>query len=258
MIHSTAIIHPDAAVHASVNVDAYAIIENNVTIDENSWIGPHSIIHSGARIGKNVKIYKGACISCIPQDLKFEGEVTEAFIGNGTWIREFVTVSRGTKDRYKTVVGVNCLLMAYSHIGHDCIIGNNCILANSVQLAGHVIMENNIRIGGLTGIHQFSKLGEHCIVGAGVLVTQDIPPFVMVGKNPLQYCGINKVGLQRSNFSSEKIREIHDMYDFIYNKGFNRSEGMQYIKENFPNSLEKQSIIHFIETSERGIIRGQR
>ena len=257
MIHQTAIIHPDAVIHPSVRVDAYAIIENNVTIDENTWIAPHSIIHSGARIGKNVKIYTGASIACIPQDLKFEGEVTEAFIDDGTCVREFVTVSRGTKEKYKTVVGKNCLLMAYCHIGHDCIIGNNCILANSVQLGGHVIVENNVRIGGLTGVHQFSKLGEHSIVGAGVLVTQDIPPFVMVGKTPLQYNGINKVGLQRSNFSPEKIREIYDMYDCIYNKGFNRSQGIQYIQDNFPDSYEKQSIIHFINTSERGIIRGK-
>ena len=196
-----AYIHPDAKIARNVVIEPYSVIHQNVEIDEGTWIGPNVTIFEGARIGKNCKIYPYASISATPQDLKYEGEDTRAIIGDNTVIRECVTISRGTKDRWQTTIGSNCLLMAYTHVAHDCIVGNNCILANAVQLAGHVIIDDYAIIGGASAVHQFVRVGGHTMISGGSLVRKDVPPFTKAAREPLSYSGINSIGLRRRGFS---------------------------------------------------------
>ncbi|WP_416864532.1 MAG: acyl-ACP--UDP-N-acetylglucosamine O-acyltransferase [Imperialibacter sp.] len=256
MIHPLAYVHPEAKVGPNVTIEPFAVIHHNVEIGEGTWIGSHAVIYEGARIGKNVKIFNGASISTVPQDLKFKGESTETFIGDGTSIREFVTISRGTSDRLKTVVGSDCLIMAYAHVAHDCTIGNNCILGNSVQIAGHVVIDDWAIISGTTAVHQFSRIGSHVMVSGGSLVRKDIPPFTTAGREPLSFCGINSVGLRRRGFSNEKINEIQDIYRYIYFRGLNHSKAIELILAETPHSNERDQIVDFIRSSERGIMKG--
>jgi len=256
MIHPLAYVHPEAKVGPNVTIEPFAVIHHNVEIGEGTWIGSHAVIYEGARIGKNVKIFNGASISTVPQDLKFKGEATETFIGDGTSIREFVTISRGTSDRLKTVVGSDCLIMAYAHVAHDCTIGNNCILGNSVQIAGHVVIDDWAIISGTTAVHQFSRIGSHVMVSGGSLVRKDIPPFTTAGREPLSFCGINSVGLRRRGFSNEKINEIQDIYRYIYFRGLNHSKAIELILAETPHSNERDQIVDFIRSSERGIMKG--
>jgi len=190
-------IHPEAKIAQNVVIEPFTTIYKNVEIGEGTWIGPNVTIMEGARIGKNCKIFPSAVISSIPQDLKFEGEDTLTIIGDNTVIRECVTISRGTKDKFKTVVGNNCLLMAYVHIAHDCVVGNNCIIANAVQVAGHVHIDDYAIISGTSAIHQFCRIGSHVMISGGSLVRKDVPPFTKAGREPLSYCGINSIGLRR-------------------------------------------------------------
>ncbi|CAD5251809.1 MULTISPECIES: acyl-ACP--UDP-N-acetylglucosamine O-acyltransferase [unclassified Imperialibacter] len=256
MIHPLAYVHPEAKVGPNVTIEPFAVIHHNVEIGEGTWIGSHAVIYEGARIGKNVKIFNGASISTVPQDLKFKGESTETFIGDGTSIREFVTISRGTSDKLKTVVGSDCLIMAYAHVAHDCTIGNNCILGNSVQIAGHVVIDDWAIISGTTAVHQFSRIGSHVMVSGGSLVRKDIPPFTTAGREPLSFCGINSVGLRRRGFSNEKINEIQDIYRYIYFRGLNHSKAIELILAETPHSNERDQIVDFIKSSERGIMKG--
>ena len=256
MIHPLAYVHPEAKVGPNVTIEPFAVIHHNVEIGEGTWIGSHAVIYEGARIGKNVKIFNGASISTVPQDLKFKGESTETFIGDGTSIREFVTISRGTSDKLKTVVGSDCLIMAYAHVAHDCTIGNNCILGNSVQIAGHVVIDDWAIISGTTAVHQFSRIGSHVMVSGGSLVRKDIPPFTTAGREPLSFCGINSVGLRRRGFSNEKINEIQDIYRYIYFRGLNHSKAIELILAETPHSNERDQIVDFIRSSERGIMKG--
>ncbi|MEQ8532220.1 MAG: acyl-ACP--UDP-N-acetylglucosamine O-acyltransferase [Imperialibacter sp.] len=256
MIHPLAYVHPEAKVGPNVTIEPFAVIHHNVEIGEGTWIGSHAVIYEGARIGKNVKIFNGASISTVPQDLKFKGESTETFIGDGTSIREFVTISRGTSDKLKTVVGSDCLIMAYAHVAHDCAIGNNCILGNSVQIAGHVVIDDWAIISGTTAVHQFSRIGSHVMVSGGSLVRKDIPPFTTAGREPLSFCGINSVGLRRRGFSNEKINEIQDIYRYIYFRGLNHSKAIELILAETPHSDERDQIVDFIKSSERGIMKG--
>ncbi|MEQ9379200.1 MAG: acyl-ACP--UDP-N-acetylglucosamine O-acyltransferase [Imperialibacter sp.] len=256
MIHPLAYVHPEAKVGPNVTIEPFAVIHHNVEIGEGTWIGSHAVIYEGARIGKNVKIFNGASISTVPQDLKFKGESTETFIGDGTSIREFVTISRGTSDKLKTVVGSDCLIMAYAHVAHDCTIGNNCILGNSVQIAGHVVIDDWAIISGTTAVHQFSRIGSHVMVSGGSLVRKDIPPFTTAGREPLSFCGINSVGLRRRGFSNEKINEIQDIYRYIYFRGLNHSKAIELILAETPHSDERDQIVDFIKSSERGIMKG--
>jgi UDP-N-acetylglucosamine acyltransferase len=209
----------------------------------------------GARIGKNCRIFPGAVISAAPQDLKFEGESTNVEIGDNTTIREFVTVHRGTKDRWKTIVGKNCLIMAYSHIAHDCIIGDNCIMSNNTQIAGHVIMGDYAILAGMCAVHQFVKIGQHSFIAGGSLVQKDVPPYIKAGRTPLSYAGVNSVGLKRKGFSVEKINEILNIYRTIYNKGLNTTQAIQLIEEEFPVTDERDEIVMFVRESGRGIIK---
>lgn len=251
-----AYIHPQAKIAGNVVIEPFVTIHKNVEIDEGTWIGSNVTIMEGARIGKNCKIFPGAVISAIPQDLKFGGEETTAVIGDNTVIRECVTINRGTVDKYKTVVGKNCLIMAYVHIAHDCIIGNNCILANAVQLAGHVQIDDFAIIGGSSAVHQFVRVGAHVMISGGSLVRKDVPPYSKAAREPLSYCGINSIGLRRRGFNSEKINEIQEIYRTIYLKGYNNSQAIDMIELNMPPSKERDEILNFIRNSDRGVMKG--
>lgn len=251
-----AYIHPEAKVADNVVVEPFATIHKDVEIEEGSWIGSNAVINEGARIGKHCKIYPGAIISSLPQDLKFEGEKTTTVIGDNTVIREFATISRGTKDKYQTKIGANCLIMAYVHIAHDCYIGDNCILVNAVQVSGHVEIGDFAIIGGTTAIHQFVKIGSHVMIGGGSLVRKDVPPFTKAGRDPLSYVGINSVGLRRRGFSNEKINQIQEIYRIIYLKGYNNTKALDLIELDMSPSDERDEIVNFIKGSERGIMRG--
>jgi len=255
-ISPLASVHPEAQIGENVIIEPFATIQKDVVIGDGSWIGPSAVIWDGARIGKNVKVFPGASISSIPQDLKFAGERTETFIGDNTVIRECVTISRGTADKFKTEIGKNCLLMAYVHVAHDCIIGNNCIFANAVQVAGHVTIDDWAIIGGASALHQFVKVGAHVMVSGGSLVRKDIPPFTKAAREPLTYAGINSIGLRRRGFSPEKISEIQEIYRYIFLKGMNNSKAVEVVEREISESVERNYILDFIKESERGIMKG--
>lgn len=249
-------VHPDAKIGNNVVIEPFATVQADVVIDDNSWIGGGAIVWDGARLGKNVKIFPGASVSSIPQDLKFAGEKTETHIGDNTVIREYVTISRGTTDKMKTVIGKNCLLMAYVHVAHDCMIGNNCILVNTVQVAGHVTIEDWAIIGGASALHQFVKVGAHVMLSGGSLVRKDVPPYTKAAREPLSYAGINTVGLRRRGFTSEKINEIQEIYRYVFMKGLNNTKALELVESSIPQSEERDYIVNFIKTSERGIMKG--
>jgi UDP-N-acetylglucosamine acyltransferase len=209
----------------------------------------------GSRIGRNCRIFPGAVIGAIPQDLKYEGEQTTVEIGNNTTIREFVTVNRGSKDKWTTKVGDNCLIMAYSHIAHDCTVGNYCIMSNNTQMAGHVAMGDYAILAGMCAVHQFVQIGQHAFVSGGSLVSKDVPPYIKAGRTPLSYAGVNSVGLKRRGFSLERINHILDIYRFIYNKGLNTTQALNYIEEELQATDERDEIVTFIRESGRGIIK---
>jgi len=249
-------IHPEAQIADNVVIEPFACIHKNVIIDEGTWVGSHVTIMEGARIGKNCKIFPGATISSIPQDLKFAGEDTTVEIGDNTIIREYVTISRGTVERYRTSIGKNSLLMAYVHVAHDCVIGDHCILVNAVQIAGHVKVDDWAIIGGATSIHQFVKIGCHVMVAGGSLVRKDVPPYTKAAREPLSYSGINSIGLRRRGFSNDKINEIQEIYRQIYLKGLNNSKALNVVELEMPSSTERDEIINFIRNSDRGIMKG--
>lgn len=251
-----AYVHPSAKIADNVVIEPFTTIHKNVFIEEGTWIGSNVTIMEGARIGKNCRIFPGAVISAIPQDLKFRGEDTTVEIGDNTIIRECVTVNRGTVDRGKTAIGKNCLIMAYSHIAHDCLVGNYCIFSNNSTLAGHVTVGDNVVLAGLTAIHQFCSIGQHAFVTGGSLVRKDIPPFVKAAREPISYVGINSVGLRRRGFSNEKIREIQDIYRVLFQKNYNTSQAVDIIEADFEATAERDEIILFIRNSQRGIMKG--
>lgn len=251
-----AYIHPGAKLAPSVVIDPFVTIDNNVEIGEGTRIGSNVTIMEGARIGKNCTIFPGAVIGAIPQDLKFRGEDTTAIIGDNTTIREFVTINRGTAPKGKTVVGNNCLIMAYSHIAHDCVVGNNVIIANASQLAGEVVVDDYAIIGGGTLVHQFCHLGSHIMIQGGALVNKDIPPYVKAAREPICYAGVNSIGLRRRNFSSETIRDIQDIYRFLYLSGLNVTDAVARIEAELPATPERDEIILFVRNAKRGIIKG--
>lgn len=255
MIHKLTDIHSDAKIGKNVTIEAFTSISPNVVIGDNTWIGSNVTIMDGARIGKNCKIFPGSVISAIPQDLKFKGEETTLELGDNNTIRECVTLNRGTASRGKTVIGDNNLFMAYSHVGHDCVIQNKCIIGNAVQIAGEVEVDDWVIVSGGTPIHQFSKLGKHAMVGGASAVLKDIPPYTLSGSNPITYMGINVVGLKRRNFSKEAIDIIHDCYRLIYQSNLNISQAIEAIEKEVTKSEEKDTILKFIKNSDRGIIK---
>lgn len=251
-----AYIDSQAKIARNVVIEPFTTIHKNVVIEEGTWIGPNVTIFEGARIGKNVKIFPGSVISAVPQDLKFAGEETTAIIGDGTTIRECVTVNRGTVDKDRTEIGKNCLIMAYVHLGHDCIVGDNVIIGNTTQLAGHVEVDDHVIFGGSCAVQQFTKIGAHSYIGGGSLVRKDVPPFTKAAREPLTYCGINSIGLRRRGYSSEKISEIQEIYRYVFLKGLNNSKALDLIEIELPPSKERDEIINFIRNSDRGVLKG--
>lgn len=251
-----AYVHPGAKIAKNVVIEPFTTIHNNVIIGEGTWIGSNVTIMEGARIGKNCNIFPGAVISAIPQDLKFQDEETTVEIGDGTTIREFVTINRGTVDRMKTVVGKNCWIMAYCHIAHDCIVGDNCVFSNNSTLAGHITVGDHVVLAGMAAIQQFCMIGSHAFVTGGSLVRKDVPPYVKAGREPLSYVGINSIGLRRRGFSTEKIREIQNIYRILYQKNYNNSQAAEIIEAEMEATPERDEILQFIKNSQRGIMKG--
>lgn len=251
-----AYVHPAAKIASNVVIDPFVTIDQNVVIGEGTRIGSNVTILEGARIGKNCTIHSGAVISGVPQDLKFMGEDTVAIIGDNTTIRECVTINRGTASKGKTVVGSNCLIMAYCHVAHDCVIGDNVIMSNSVQVAGEVVIDDNAVIGGGALIHQFTHIGAHVMLQGGSLVNKDIPPYIKAGRLPVSYAGVNSIGLRRRGFTNEQISEIQEIYRYLYLSGLNNSDAVDRIEAELPASKERDEIIMFVRNSKRGIIRG--
>ena len=249
-------IHPQAKIADNVVIEPFVTIYKNVEIGEGTWIGPNVTIMEGARIGKNCRIFPGAVISGIPQDLKYEGEETLAVIGDNVTIRECVTINRGTKDKFKTDIGDHCLLMAYAHVAHDCIIGEHCILANSVNLAGHIIIGDYAIVGGISAVHQFVQIGKHAFISGGSLVRKDVTPYAKAAREPLSFVGVNSIGLRRRGYTSEQINNIQDIYSVLFIKGYNTTQALDIIEAKSPATDIRDEIVTFIKESNRGIMRG--
>ncbi len=256
MTQPLAYIHPKAKIGNNVTISPFVTITEDVVIGDNTWIGPNVTIMDGARIGKNCRIFPGSVISAIPQDLKFSGEITTAEIGDNTTIRECVTINRGTKAYNKTVVGNNCLLMAYVHIAHDCVVGNNCILANAATLAGHIIIDDFAIIGGLSAVHQFVNIGKYVMISGGSLVRKDVPPYTKAARDPLSFVGINSVGLRRRGFDNEAISRIQAIYRILFMNKYSVSKAVSIIESEIQQCSEKDEILCFIKNSSRGIMKG--
>lgn len=256
MISTMSHIDPKTDLGNNVHVDPFTMIHENVSIGENTWIGSNVTIFPGARIGKNCKIFPGAVIAGIPQDLKYQGEDSTVVIGDNTTIRECVTISRGTVERQITSIGNNCLLMAYVHVAHDCVIGNHVIIANSVQIAGHVSIDDWAIVGGSSAVHQFVKIGMHSMVSGGSLVRKDVPPFTKAAREPLSYAGVNSLGLRRRGFSSDSIAHIQEVYRYLFLNSMNNSKALEEIEVNLPATKERDEILNFIRSSERGVMKG--
>ncbi len=255
-IHPLASVHPNAKLGDNVEVGPYAFIDDNVTIGDGCVIMPHAVVFNHVKMGKNCTVYPGAVVGAIPQDLKFEGEESWVEIGDRVNIRECATINRGTKASGKAVtkIGSDTLVMSYVHVAHDCCIGNHCILVSYTGLAGETDVDDWATIGGKSGSHQFSHIGAHAFVGAVSRISKDVPPYVLAGREPLSFEGVNRVGLSRRGFSEEKINEIKDIYETIYFKGMNVSQALEYIEANFPATEERDTILRFIKGSDRGII----
>jgi UDP-N-acetylglucosamine acyltransferase len=256
MIHNCSNIHPEAIIGRNVTVSAFAVIDKNTVVGDNTYIYPHAVILDGARIGRDCRIFPGAVVSGIPQDLKFNGEATTCEIGDHTTIRECATVNRGTASRGKTLVGSHCLLMAYSHTAHDCILQDHVILGNASQIAGEVEVGDFAILSGGSLVHQFCRIGQHAMIQGGSKVTKDVPPYIIAGREPLTFSGVNIVGLQRRGFTTEQIAAIQEIYRVLYQSGMNNSKAVKHMEANLIDSIEKQEIIRFITASQRGIIRG--
>jgi UDP-N-acetylglucosamine acyltransferase len=256
MISKSAIIGKKAQIGNNVRIGNFTTIDADVVIGENTWIGNYVNIQNGARIGENCQIHASAVLAGNPQDHKFKGEYTTLEIGNNNIIREFVTINRGTASKGKTVIGNDNLIMANSHIGHDCVIGDHCVIGFNVGMAGEVIVSDWANISGLTGIHQFSRIGAHAMVGGLSKIVKDVPPYVIAARDPLTYEGINSVGLNRRGFESGKINELKEIYRVIFQERRNLTHALEFIEIHFEKTLERDEIVSFIRNSARGIIKG--
>jgi UDP-N-acetylglucosamine acyltransferase len=255
MISTLAHIHPNAQIGANVTIDPFAVIHDDVVIGDGTHVMSHVTVFPCSRIGKYCKIFPGAVIGAVPQDLKYKGEYTLAEIGDNTTIRECVTVHRGTTDKNTTKVGSNCLIMAYAHVAHDCIVGNNVILANSVQLAGHVTVDDFAIIGGMSAAHQFTHIGRHTYIAGMSAIRKDVPPFVKAAREPLSYVGINNVGLSRRGYNKETIEEIFKLYHILFVEKHIVSKAVELIESMLPSTETRDEILGFIKKSEIGIIK---
>lgn len=256
-ISPLASVSPNAILGDNIEIGPFAFIDADVEIGDGCKIMPHATVFQYVKMGKNCEIFPGAVVGAIPQDLKYEGEVTRVELGDNVTVRECATINRGTKasGKYITRIGSDTLIMSYVHIAHDCVIGNHCILTSYVGLAGETQIDDWAIIGGGSKAHQFSKVGCHAMVGGMSKINKDVPPYVLCGREPISYAGVNIVGLRRRGFSSEVIRNIKDIYDTIYYSGYNISDGCTKVEAGFPQSEERDTILEFIKNSKRGIIR---
>ena len=250
-------VSPKAILGDNIEVGPFAFIDDDVEIGDGCKIHPHATVYQYVKMGKDCEIFPGAVVGAIPQDLKFEGEVTSVELGDNVTVRECATINRGTKasGKYVTKIGSDTLIMSYSHVAHDCEIGSHCILVSYVGLAGETVVDDWAIIGGGAKAHQFSKVGCHAMVGGMCRINKDVPPYVLCGHEPLSYAGVNIVGLRRRGFSPDVIRNIKDIYDTIYYSGLNISDGCARVEAGFPQSEERDNILEFIRNSKRGIIR---
>lgn len=254
-ISPLACVSENALIGKNVTIGPFVTIDENVVIGDGTIIDSNAVIHSGARIGNNCHIHSGAVVSDIPQDLKFTGEDSLAIIGDNTSIREFVTIHRGTASKGKTVIGNNCLIMAYCHVAHDCELGNNVIMSNQVQLAGEVVVGDYAVLGGGALVHQFTHIGKHVMLQGGSLVNKDLPPYIMAGRYPISYEGVNSVGLHRRGFTEEQINKIQQVYRVLYLSRLNNTEALAKVIAEVPQSPERDDIVNFVKASKRGIVR---
>ncbi len=250
-------VHPGAKIGKNVVISPFTTIAEHVEIGDNCWIGPNVTIFDYVRIGHDCKIFPGAVLGAIPQDLKFQGEVTWVEIGDNTTIREYVTVNRGTAFSGKSLthVGSNCLIMSYCHVAHDCRVGDNCIMSSFAVLGGEVDVEDWAILGGGALVHQFTTIGAHAMVAGGAIVVKDVPPYILTTRDPISFAGVNRVGLSRRGFAPEVIQDISSIYKMLYNSGLNVSDACAKIKETFPASEHLDRILSFISNSRRGILR---
>lgn len=255
MNHPLSHIHPDAVIGKNVKIDPFVYIDEDVIIGEGTVIGPHVTIMKGVRIGKNVKIFPGAVVGAIPQDLKFMGEQTLLVIGDNVTIREYCTINRGTLASGQTLIDDNSLIMAYVHVAHDCQIGKCVVLANGVNLAGHVDVGDYAILGGLSAVHQFVQIGAHSMVSGGSLVSKDVPPYVKAGRAPLSYVGINSIGLKRRGFDQKTIHEIQNIYRYLFVNGNNVTQAVKKIEAEMASTPIREEIMGFVKNSERGIMK---
>jgi UDP-N-acetylglucosamine acyltransferase len=255
-ISSQAFVHENTSIEKGVVIEPFAYVGEGVKIGCGTWVGPHSTILSSTTIGKDCKIFPGAVIGADPQDLKFDNEETTVEIGDRTIIRECVTIHKATVDRYKTIVGNDCLIMAYVHLAHDVQVGNRVVIANSVNVAGHVTIDDWVIIEGMVGIQQFVHIGEHAFVAGGSLVRKNIPPYIKAAREPLSFIGVNSIGLSRRGFSQDKIQRIDDIYRTLYVQNANMSVAVKVADVEFPACDVKDFVLGFIRKSDKGIIRG--
>ena len=253
-IHKTSIIHKNSEIAKDVEIGPFCIVDEYVKIGSGTKISPYVHILPHTEIGENNTIHQGSTIGGNPQDLKFDNEKTSLIIGDNNIIREYCTINKGTDATGKTIIGSNCLLMAYVHVAHDCIVENNVILANGVQLGGHSEIHYHAIVGGVTPVHQFCKVGKHAFIGGGRVVLQDVPPYILANGEPLQYSGLNSIGLRRRNFDLDTRNLIKKAYKILYLSNFNTSQAITKIKSELQKTNEIQSIINFIKKSDRGLI----
>lgn len=255
-ISPLAVVSPLAKIGNNVTIHPFAIVEHGTEVGDNSEIMSGVQVLYGSVIGKNCKIHSYAVVGGEPQDLKYEGEDTKAIIGDYTTVREFATINRGTKSKGQTVIGSHCLIMAYAHIAHDCIIKDRVIIGNGCQIAGEVVVDEYAIVSAGTLVHQFVNISQHVMIQGGSKLSKDIPPYILIGRDPAVYCGINIVGLRRRGFSNEQIFQINDVYRTLYQRGLNHTQAIKAIEEEIPDSYERNLIVNFVKNSERGIIRG--
>lgn len=255
MISPLASIHPEAKIGADVEIGPFVFIDKDVEIGDGCIIDSNATICRYTKLGKHCHVFPSAVIGAIPQDLKFHGEVTWTIIGDNCSLREFVTVHRGTFSKGQTVIGSNNLIMAYCHVAHDCVLGNHIIMSNTTQLAGEVVVDDYAIIGGGTLVHQFSHIGSHVMVQGGSRINKDVPPFIIAAREPISYCGVNSVGLNRRGFTADQIHTIQEVYRLLYQGGMNTTQALDHIVETMPASAERDLIVDFVRASTRGVVR---
>ncbi len=254
-VHTSAIVSQKAQLGEDVSVGPFSIVEEGVVIGAKTRIASNVLVASGTTLGEACVLHHGAVVGTIPQDLKFGGEQTTMEVGDRTVIREFATLNRGTEDRWKTVVGSDCLIMAYAHVAHDCVVGDHVILANSVALSGHVTIEDFAILGGFAKVHQFARIGQHSFVGADYRVTKDVVPYIKVAGEPLKPVGLNTLGLKRRGFSPETLAILEQAHRILFRSGLNTSQALDRMREALEQTEEVQTLIRFIEESARGIVK---